>query len=185
MGCGSSKRSDNSNPEKKQEENKRENRKGRGSIQKEKASTEEAGKKKPENEEYLEEETEEDKPVYPDVYIYWGSESGTAHGFAQTLNKESDTFGINSHLVDLKDFSPNDLLNQEYSIFILASYGSGGPTENAKEFDAWLKSNHRQQNELKTLKYSMFGCGDKAFGGTFNGMAKSVNECLINLGAHL
>jgi NADPH-ferrihemoprotein reductase len=46
-------------------------------------------------------------------------------------------------------------------VFLLATYGEGEPTDNAKEFFNWLQSPERPADLLKGIRYVVFGLGNK------------------------
>merc|ERR1712137_633777 len=66
--------------------------------------------------------------------VVFGSQTGTAEDFAQTIAEEAASYNFFSEVVDLEDFTIDDLQDEEFVIFMLATYGEGEPTDNAKEF---------------------------------------------------
>lgn len=61
------------------------------------------------------------------INIYFGTQSGTSEDFANLLSKELKENNIQSEVFDLSDFDAEEFLTQEYAIFIVATYGNGGP----------------------------------------------------------
>ena len=76
----------------------------------------------------------------------------------------------------------DDLADEQFAIFVLATYGEGEPTDNAKGFYEWLLSDEREPGELKNLKYTVFGLGNKTY-EQFNAVARKVDTRLEELGA--
>ena len=55
--------------------------------------------------------------------FYFGSQTGTAEGFASELAENGDEDMFDIRIVDLEDMDPEeDLANDEISIFIVATY---------------------------------------------------------------
>jgi len=52
----------------------------------------------------------------------------------------------------------DDLVKQGTVIFVVATYGEGEPTDNAKEFYSWLMSGERESDELNDVQFTVFGC---------------------------
>ncbi|OBZ80807.1 hypothetical protein A0J61_11143, partial [Choanephora cucurbitarum] len=72
------------------------------------------------------------------VIVFYGSQTGTAEGYAARLAKEcSQRFGVSCMTADLElyDLTYLDQLPKDkVAIFILATYGEGEPTDNAVDF---------------------------------------------------
>lgn len=62
------------------------------------------------------------------VYIYYGSEMGTGHGFAEDLGEFLTKNGINNTVMDIDEFEEEDIVKQELCIFFFSTYGNGMPT---------------------------------------------------------
>lgn len=128
------------------------------------------------------------------VIVFYGSQTGTAEGYAQRIAKEcSQKYGVSCMTADLElydltylDQVPEDKL----VIFVLATYGEGDPTDNALEF--WdlvteedpVFSESTEDRPLSNLKYVMFGLGNKTY-EHYNEVCRRVNKSLLKLGAHL
>ena len=68
------------------------------------------------------------------------------------------------------------------AIFCMATHGEGEPTDNAKEFYGWLSDPERLKESLKSMKFTVFGLGNKQY-QFFNAMGKKTNALLEDLGA--
>ncbi|KAK4520037.1 uncharacterized protein ATC70_008165 [Mucor velutinosus] len=128
------------------------------------------------------------------VIVFYGSQTGTAEGFAARIAKEcSQRFGVSCMTADLElydltylDQVPKDKL----VVFVLATYGEGDPTDNAMEFwdlvteDEPTFSESSEDRPLTNLNYVMFGLGNKTY-DQYNEVSRRINKCLLKLGAHL
>jgi sulfite reductase alpha subunit-like flavoprotein len=103
---------------------------------------------------------EDTLPQGPAVYIFFGSQTGTAEEFAKMLAKEARSQGINATAVDLERFEPAMLPNS-YAIFLVATYGEGDPTDNAKAFHEWLSK--ASVDALAGCQFAVFGLGNTQY----------------------
>jgi len=75
--------------------------------------------------------------------------------------------GYNSKVVDLEDFDEDEFLSQSdsstsgISIFLVATYGEGEPTDNARDFFDWISEQEEEEGDLSWLKFTVFGLGNK------------------------
>ncbi|CAM9203959.1 unnamed protein product [Sphacelaria rigidula] len=118
------------------------------------------------------------------LIVYFGSQTGTAESFAQILVAEGRRHGFSMTMVDLEDFSAQEMLETGKAIFCVATYGDGEPTDNAVEFSAWLDNNGEElaPDHLATLDFTVFGLGNKQY-DHYNFMGRKTNEGLEKLGA--
>ena len=65
------------------------------------------------------------------------------------------------------------------AVFCMATYGEGDPTDNAQEFEEWLRSG---EPDLSGLKYTVFALGNKTY-EHYNAAGKYVDQQLAELGA--
>uniref|UniRef100_A0A671WMX7 S-adenosyl-L-methionine-dependent tRNA 4-demethylwyosine synthase TYW1 n=1 Tax=Sparus aurata TaxID=8175 RepID=A0A671WMX7_SPAAU len=121
------------------------------------------------------------------VKIFYGSQTGTAKGFAQELSEEVKTLGIPAEVIDMKDYDPDDQLADECSnksvcVFLVATYTDGQPTENAEWFCKWLEEASTDfrygKTYLKGLRYAVFGLGNSVYVGHYNTVGKNVDKWL-------
>lgn len=127
---------------------------------------------------------EEQKYPCGPMRVYFGSQTGTAEEFAQTLVDEGKARGFDATIVDLEDFQEEDFttapLNKALHMFTVATYGEGEPTDNALDFYKWLKND---VDELtSSLKFCVFGLGNTQY-EHFNAMGRNINKLLEEKGA--
>eukprot|EP00611_Tribonema_gayanum_P027838 TRINITY_DN699_c0_g1_i1.p1 TRINITY_DN699_c0_g1~~TRINITY_DN699_c0_g1_i1.p1 ORF type:complete len:376 (-),score=47.55 TRINITY_DN699_c0_g1_i1:161-1288(-) len=117
--------------------------------------------------------------------IYFGSQTGTAEGFAKTLAAEGARKGFNTQVVDLEDFNEFQLAEAGKAIFIMATYGEGDPTDNAMAFMDWLKQADKDASLASTgLRYTAFGLGNRQY-EHYNRTGKATHAGLAEAGAEL
>jgi NADPH-ferrihemoprotein reductase len=96
--------------------------------------------------------------------IYFGSQTGTAEGFARIIQSEGQKKGFDAKLMDLEDFETEQLTSADAKVhvFLLATYGEGDPTDNASKFCEWLTNENGEIAEdfLSTTKFCVFGLGN-------------------------
>ncbi len=97
--------------------------------------------------------------------VFWGSQSGTAEGFANRLAKECRLrFSLATITADLSDYDPDTIAlipESKLIIFILSTYGEGDPSDNTAGFWDWIT--HDQGASLKNARYAAFGLGNSNY----------------------
>ncbi|KAL2095769.1 hypothetical protein ACEWY4_007917 [Coilia grayii] len=121
------------------------------------------------------------------VKIFYGSQTGTAKGFARELAEDVKNLGLESEVIDLKDYDPDDRLSDECTskaicVFLLATYTDGKPTENAEWFCQWLEEASTDfrygKTYLKGLRYAVFGLGNSVYEDHYNTVGTAVDKWL-------
>lgn len=127
---------------------------------------------------------ENESPPGDAINIYFGSQTGTAESFGQTIAAEGLRHGFQMDVIDLEDFSAEKLLSTGNAIFLMATYGDGEPTDNAAEFTTWLNNKNEElpSDYLAGVDFTVFGLGNKQY-DHYNFMGKTTNEGLEKLGA--
>lgn len=118
--------------------------------------------------------------------IVFGSQTGTAEGYASRLAQEGKSrFGLRTmtanpeefHWKDLEGFSKHHIM-----ILVLATYGEGEPTDNAVEFHEIITQSN-ESTDLSNISHAAFGLGNSTY-EKYNSVIKTVNSSLIERGAH-
>ena len=85
--------------------------------------------------------------------------------------------------MDLEDFDPSQLAKCDLAVFLMATYGEGEHTDNATNFNNWMKNEGQEDRTsfLKGMSFTVFGLGNRQY-EHFNQMGKRTNEALHNFG---
>ncbi|XP_032120563.1 S-adenosyl-L-methionine-dependent tRNA 4-demethylwyosine synthase TYW1 isoform X3 [Sapajus apella] len=126
------------------------------------------------------------------VKIFYGSQTGTAKGFATVLAETVVSLDLPVAIINLKEYDPDDCLIEEVTgrnvcVFLVATYTDGRPTESAEWFCKWLEEASRDfrfgKTYLKGMRYAVFGLGNSVYASHFNKVGKNVDKWLWMLGA--
>ena len=116
------------------------------------------------------------------LWIYFGSQMGTAEGFSRELEEEASKLEIPAMVVDMEDFDPDIFVQHKAVIMVVATYGEGDPTDNAVEFYKWIHEDGREQDCLKGMNFAVMGLGNRQY-VNFNSVGKAIDKQLEILGA--
>jgi NADPH-ferrihemoprotein reductase len=99
------------------------------------------------------------------VVIFWGSQSGTAEGFANRLVRDCRSrLGLDALAADLSEYDPESIANipnTKVAVFILSTYGEGDPSDNTAQLFSWLSTS--QATKFPNLRYAAFGLGNSKY----------------------
>jgi cytochrome P450/NADPH-cytochrome P450 reductase len=103
------------------------------------------------------------------IFIAYGSNTGTCQAFAQRLASDAITHGFEPEVKEM-DAIVDNMPKQCPIVFITSSYEGQAP-ENAARFVEWLKSS---EEKLDGVRFAVFGCGHSRYK-----ICKNRPECLL------
>ncbi|XP_063313405.1 S-adenosyl-L-methionine-dependent tRNA 4-demethylwyosine synthase TYW1-like [Pelobates fuscus] len=127
------------------------------------------------------------------VKIFYGSQTGTAKGFAHLLAEDITDLGLPINVINLKEYDPDDHLVEETTsrnicVFLVATYTDGQPPEGAEWFCKWLEEASNDfrfgKTFLKGMRYAVFGLGNSVYSSHYNVVGKNIDKWLWMLSAN-
>jgi len=116
------------------------------------------------------------------MLILYGSQTGTAEEFANTLAQDAKKYGFNAVSKDMVDYEPDQLSSESLVVFLVATYGEGEPTDNARDFYEYLKNSSLSADTLSGVKFTVFGLGNKQY-KIYQAMGRFFDKRLEEIGA--
>lgn len=113
--------------------------------------------------------------------ILYGSETGTAQDFAESIWRESKKFHFEGFVKALNSYEAPSLINEKLVVFVCATTGVGEEPENMKIFWKFLLRKSLPGDSLSGLRFAVIGFGDSGY-EKFNFVAKKLHKRLIQLG---
>lgn len=117
-----------------------------------------------------------------DFTILYGSQTGTAQYFAESLYRSSIRRSYKISISSLDKYPITELPSEKYVIFVVSTTGQGDPPDSMKQFWKFLLLKDLPSDVLNDVNFTIFGLGDKIY-PLFNAMARKLYNRLIQLGA--
>lgn len=118
--------------------------------------------------------------------IFFISQTGTAKALAQRLHELCAANDIAFDLVDPRSYEPEDLPKESLVIFIASTWDGGKPPQNGEFLVNWLSESAEDFRVgsllLSECKFAVFGVGSRAYGESYNAVAKELSSRMVGLG---
>uniref|UniRef100_A0A673MPM6 NADPH--hemoprotein reductase n=1 Tax=Sinocyclocheilus rhinocerous TaxID=307959 RepID=A0A673MPM6_9TELE len=123
------------------------------------------------------------KKTNRNIVVFYGSQTGTAEEFANRLAKDAQRYGMKGMAADPEEYDLSELsrlkeIPNSMTVFCMATYGEGDPTDNAQEFYDWMQGT---DDDLEGVNFAVFGLGNKTY-EHFNATGKYTDKRLAELG---
>jgi NADPH-ferrihemoprotein reductase len=115
--------------------------------------------------------------LFPNFTIFYATQSNTAKKFSEKIQKDAEYLNIKTKIKNISELKVEEDLNKNALVlFFVATYGEGGPSDDAIEFNREMDERtlfEKFTNE--DLNYSVFGLGSSKY-EFFNQMAKKIDK---------
>ncbi len=111
--------------------------------------------------------------------VLYGSNLGTAEGFARDIAQSGDINGFDTILAPLDDYAGK--MPTEGAVLIVCASYNGAPPDNAVDFCEWLEA--ADSEAASGVSYTVFGCGSRDWASTFQTIPRMIDDRLEALGA--
>jgi NADPH-ferrihemoprotein reductase len=121
------------------------------------------------------------------VRLLFGTQTGTSEKLAKQLkNTITETYGTSCRVSveDLETYRHSEnLADEQYVFFFVATYGDGEPTDTCIDFDTWLSDSvNSGEAILEGVRYGVFALGNREY-EHFCAFGKKVDRVMAELGA--
>jgi sulfite reductase alpha subunit-like flavoprotein len=113
------------------------------------------------------------------ILILYGSETGTAEGFARQAARQLQQF--RPKVMALDEYTFDSLASEKLLLVITSTFGNGEIPSNGKQFLQWLKQ--QSPGSLDGLNYSVLGIGSTVY-EQFCAAGIAVDKALTKAGAN-
>lgn len=116
------------------------------------------------------------------VLILYGSETGNAQDFAETLALNCRYRRFQPTVSAMDDFAPRGLLDYQVLLVICSTTGQGDLPRNSQRFWHFLLRKKLPSSLLAHMRFSTFGLGDSSY-SRYNWAIRKIHARLLQLGA--
>lgn len=119
--------------------------------------------------------------------VMYASQTGHAKTLAEQLVRHLLDENVSVQLVDPSAYEPEDLAQEKLVIFVASTWENGSAPPHASFLGRWLEESAADFRVgswlLSGCKYAVFGLGSRAYGSTYNLVARSWDRHMADLGA--
>ncbi|KAJ1303518.1 hypothetical protein OPQ81_011703 [Rhizoctonia solani] len=115
------------------------------------------------------------------LYVFYGSNSGSCEGFAQTIASKAAGKGFHAK-IDILDSATNNLPADGPVVIITASF-EGQPADNASHFVEAITTSENVK-DLGGVSFAVFGAGNHDWAQTYQRIPKLIDAILEKKGAN-
>lgn len=119
--------------------------------------------------------------------LFFISQTGTSKALALRLFDLLSSKDLAFDLVDANHYEPEDLPKENLVLIVSSTWEDGKAPPTAKFFANWLAESSDDFRVgsllLSQCKFAVFGVGSRAYGATFNAVAKDLSKQMRALGA--
>lgn len=113
------------------------------------------------------------------LLVLFGSNSGSSEAFAQRIASDAKAQGYDATIGTLDEYV-GSLPTEGAVVIVTASY-EGQPTDNARQFVAWVET--LKAGDLSGVRYAVFGCGNRDWARTYQAIPTRIDTALARAGA--
>ncbi|CCH45991.1 NADPH-dependent diflavin oxidoreductase 1 [Wickerhamomyces ciferrii] len=115
------------------------------------------------------------------ITVLFGSETGNAQDFAETLTRSLERLHFKVHLSSLDDYDLKNLLSVRLLIIFCSTTGQGEFPKNSRKFWKFMLKRKLPNDLLNHLYFTTFGLGDSSY-PKFNWAVKKLHNRILQLG---
>lgn len=125
------------------------------------------------------------KPTLPKIVFL--SETGTSKSLARRLHRFLASNDVAFDLVDAQHYEPEDLPKETLLLFVASTWKNGQPPTNSRFLATWLAESSEDFRVgsllLSRCRFAVFGVGSRAYGDSFDAVARDLVKQMRALGA--
>lgn len=114
--------------------------------------------------------------IIPNFTIVYATQSNTAKRFSEKISKDAEYLNIKNKIINISEITIEDFNKNIFLVFFISTYGEGGPSDDAIEFNRLIDNKTLLENlENKNVHFSIFGLGSTKY-EYYNQMAKKIDK---------